>query len=373
MLFIDWYLPGFKAGGPIRSVANMVTALRDEYEFLVVTRNTDYTSAEPYAGIISDAWNDGPNGEKIYYFSESQLNRKNLRRLIADTDFDMVYINGIYSWNFSILPLILCRKYGAKKRIIVATRGMLAESAIEVKSGKKKLFLNLARFAGIYKNVVFHATNEIEANDIQKAIHASAKILVADNFPVKRIIPVSRLSKKKKDSLRMVCIARVAPEKNIDFGISVMADAWATPMSMDVFGPIYDLNYSEKCMDMARHLPAGIEVDFRGPVEPKHIPSLLMEYDLLFFPTRGENFGHVIIESLMSGTPVLTSDQTPFKDAGGVESVALNPVLMKEALLRWYRMGNEEHQHHINAALAEARKKNDTSPLVERYRLLFGK
>ena len=68
LLFIDWYLPGFKAGGPIRSMANMVQHLGKEFQFKIITRNTDYTSSEPYPGIVTDAWNNGPFGEQVYYF-----------------------------------------------------------------------------------------------------------------------------------------------------------------------------------------------------------------------------------------------------------------------------------------------------------------
>ncbi len=38
------------------------------------------------------------------------------------------------------------------------------------------------------------------------------------------------------------------------------------------------------------------------------------EHDLFFLPTLGENFGHVISESLSSGTPVLISDTTPWRN-----------------------------------------------------------
>src|SRR4051812_27875022 len=36
MLFIDWFVPAYKAGGPIRSIANMVRNMSDEYAFYVV-------------------------------------------------------------------------------------------------------------------------------------------------------------------------------------------------------------------------------------------------------------------------------------------------------------------------------------------------
>ncbi len=40
---------------------------------------------------------------------------------------------------------------------------------------------------------------------------------------------------------------------------------------------------------------------------------MLAGYHLLVLPTRGENFGHVILEALLAGCPVLVSDQTPWR------------------------------------------------------------
>ncbi|MNF89332.1 Glycosyl transferases group 1 [compost metagenome] len=47
---------------------------------------------------------------------------------------------------------------------------------------------------------------------------------------------------------------------------------------------------------------------------PSEVQKVFSQYDLFFFPTRGENYGHVIAESLSVGTPVLLSDQTPWRD-----------------------------------------------------------
>ena len=38
LIFIDWFLPAYKAGGPVRSVANMIDALQDIYDFFIVTK-----------------------------------------------------------------------------------------------------------------------------------------------------------------------------------------------------------------------------------------------------------------------------------------------------------------------------------------------
>ncbi|MEM9024054.1 MAG: hypothetical protein AAGB22_09950, partial [Bacteroidota bacterium] len=58
LLFADWFLPGYKAGGPIRSCANLIAQLQDSYEFLVVTRDTDYCETTPYPEVTSNAWNE---------------------------------------------------------------------------------------------------------------------------------------------------------------------------------------------------------------------------------------------------------------------------------------------------------------------------
>jgi glycosyltransferase involved in cell wall biosynthesis len=41
---------------------------------------------------------------------------------------------------------------------------------------------------------------------------------------------------------------------------------------------------------------------------------VLSKHHLFFLPTCGENFGHVILEALLAGCPVLISDQTPWRN-----------------------------------------------------------
>ena len=371
LLFIDWYLPGFKAGGPIRSMANMVQHLGKEFDFKIITRDTDYTSTEAYPGIISNAWNEGPFGEKVFYFSETQLNRKNLRKVIRETPYDIAYINGVYSWNFSILPLILCRKEQQKK-IIVATRGMLAESAIEVKSSKKKLFLNLAKFSGIYKNVQFHVTNAAEEQDVYRSIGKQARVFIADNLPVPMVPSAVIKPNKQKGHLHLVNIARIAPEKNLAFALECLKNISQGEIVFDVYGPAYDSNYEQACRNIAADLPKNISVNFSGSLSPDKIPDVLQQADLMFMPTRGENFGHIILESLQHGTPTLVSDQTPFTGCDGVEALPLNqPKSFEESLLRWLMMDQSEYTAAAEKTKVTAALKNNTSPLLERYRNLF--
>jgi len=36
---VEYYLPGYKSGGPVRTIANMVNQLSDHFEFWIVTRD----------------------------------------------------------------------------------------------------------------------------------------------------------------------------------------------------------------------------------------------------------------------------------------------------------------------------------------------
>ena len=73
LVFVDWFLPGYKAGGPIRSVANLTAHLSGEFEFFIVTRNTDYLETEAYADVEPNKWIDFAENVKVFYFSADKL------------------------------------------------------------------------------------------------------------------------------------------------------------------------------------------------------------------------------------------------------------------------------------------------------------
>ena len=56
LMLVDHYFPAHKAGGPLRSVSNLVERLSDEFEFWVVTRDRDLCDAVPLLGIRAGVW-----------------------------------------------------------------------------------------------------------------------------------------------------------------------------------------------------------------------------------------------------------------------------------------------------------------------------
>ena len=67
--FIDWYAHGYKAGGTVRAFQNMISYLKDDFTFYIVTRNTDYTESLPYEGIQPDCWTTTEENVHVFYSS----------------------------------------------------------------------------------------------------------------------------------------------------------------------------------------------------------------------------------------------------------------------------------------------------------------
>jgi glycosyltransferase involved in cell wall biosynthesis len=319
LIFIDWFYPGYKAGGPISSNVNMLVHLKDDYQFKIITRNTDYTDTTPYKDIVSNQWAKGIEDAELFYFSKENLSFKSLKELLRSTEFDVAYINGIYSWYFSILPLWLLG--GKNKKIIVCARGMLSSHALGVKSLKKLVYLYLAWAMGFFVDVTFHATNEKEREEIKK-LFGKSNIKVAPNFP-RKIEDVSFKDKIKiKGSIKLINIARIAPEKNTLYLLEILSSLTNPEINieLDLFGSIYNQDYWNSCLELIEKLPTNIKVNYKGALPSGAVMQELSQNHFMFMPTRGENYGHTIIESLSAGCPVIISDQTPWRKLKEVQN-----------------------------------------------------
>ena len=58
LVFAAAFLPGFKAGGPIRSVANLIRRTQHSFRYAVVTRDRDLGDAVPYSDVRIGEWNE---------------------------------------------------------------------------------------------------------------------------------------------------------------------------------------------------------------------------------------------------------------------------------------------------------------------------
>lgn len=311
LVLSDWYLPAYKAGGPVKSLATLVFHLKDEFNFFIITSDKDAFDEKPLP-VKTDAWGEGRNGEKIFYAS-GKITQSRLEEIMGTVEYDCLYINSFFSKPFSIYPLMLNKKGKIKKPVVLAPRGMLRPGALAIKAGKKKLFLTLAKLTGLHKNIHWHATSAEEKTEIKKRFGNSAQITEAQNLGM---VPFKKRENYSKDKgkLKICVVTRLVPNKQIDFALEVLKDIKEGEIVFDVFGPPEDPAYFEKCKQLAQTLGKNITVSFKGQVHPSEIEDVLKGYHVFLLPTQTENFGHAILEGMLNGCIPVISNQTPWKN-----------------------------------------------------------
>jgi len=316
LIFVGYYLPGYKAGGPLRTIANMVEHLSDDFEFWIVTRDHDLGDNVPYSDIIVNEWNNVGNA-RVFYASTDWLSLSGIIDIINSTPSDLIYLNSFFDPVFTLKPL-LARRLGRLKNIlfVLAPRGEFSVSALRLKSLKKKVYIRTVKLLGLYDNIYWHASSIHEAEDIKREFALKDdSIVTALDLPAKTSqddFADSRLEVDQKE-LRIVFLSRISPMKNLNYALRVLKSVTVL-VKFDIYGPIEDKEYWKLCEKLILGLPINIIVKHFGSVYPNDVAKIFSKYDLFLFPTRGENYGHVIAESLSVGTPVLISDQTPWKN-----------------------------------------------------------
>jgi glycosyltransferase involved in cell wall biosynthesis len=143
--------------------------------------------------------------------------------------------------------------------------------------------------------------------------------------------------------LRLVYLSRIDNHKNLLFLIETI-NSVGGDIRLDVFGDIRDERYHSICVDKAKNNRA---ITFKGPIDNALVPATLSQYDFLALPTKGENFGHVILEALVARCPPIISDQTPWNDietAGAGMVRTLDFDTWQKCLSECVAMTNEQHR-----------------------------
>ena len=141
LCFVGYYLPGFLSGGPIRTIANLVDHLSDEFDIRIITRDRDFSSSVPYQNILIDDWNQ-VGSARVFYASKNFQNIFSFAKLLQDTPHDILYFNSFFDFKFTGLPL-LARKFPTIlcKPCLIAPRGEFSRGALSLKLFKKYVYI----------------------------------------------------------------------------------------------------------------------------------------------------------------------------------------------------------------------------------------
>ncbi len=292
---IPWFVPAFRAGGPVQSVANLVKEYREGVEYLIFCGDTDLNGAE-LENIQTNEWVPFNEYTKVWY-ARPEKRSDTLVKLVEKEQPDILYIIGIFSWHFNIVPVIFCKG----RRKILSTRGMLHPGALSQKKWKKKIFLELFKMFDYPYKVDFHATDEEEAGYIRSYFGEPAKVFTAQNFPSK--VGLLPLPFKEPGKLKLVSVAIITPMKNILLVLQSL-EKITYQVEYHIYGPIKDEDYWDLCKEQMKSLPENIQVHYSKEIEPAVVKDVLEEAHVFVLPSKSENFGHALYEALSAGRPV---------------------------------------------------------------------
>lgn len=395
LIMVGAYLPGYKAGGPIRSVSNLVAALGDEFRFRVVTLDRDLGESIPYSGIQANSWLKVGSTDVIYTSAGWRGLYRAVATLCKIDSSTVLYLNSLFARRFSIVPMFM-RYLGLirPERIILAPRGELSTGALNLKRFRKRAYLNVTEWLGLYRDVIWHASSEQEAADIRarfskvpdirvakmlpettiRAERSRSVVAIAEDIAQIEIKNATQSQRKRRGTLRIVFLSRIARMKNLASALEMLSGL-SGQVSFDIFGPDEDKKYWSECQAIIASLPQNIQVRYRGEVRHDEVVQTLSGYDLLLLPTLGENYGHVIAEALHAGCPVLISDRTPWRNLeqeGVGWDISLDDVQRFREVLQHCVNADEETYRPIRlAAQSYAVRRFQDTEVIESNRQLF--
>jgi|LSQX01.1.fsa_nt_gb glycosyltransferase involved in cell wall biosynthesis len=375
LVLSDAYLPGYKSGGPIRTLANMVEQLGDEFAFLIATRNREIHGSVPYPNCPTATWRNLGKA-KVIYFSPRQWTLPMARRVVKDAKCDIIYLNSVFSTDYTICPLLLRVSHRIPPApIILAPRGELSPGALRIKRIKKAAFLQLMLRFGLYRNVRWQATTVEEEADIRRWFGEKALISIAPNLrschdgAVR--VPAAR---KQSGEASIVFLSRISRMKNLDGALRLLAGVRGR-VAFHIYGPEEDAAYWDECTRIIAALPNNIRVEYHGAVQNDKVPETLAAHDLFLLPTLGENFGHVLLEALLAGLPVVTSDRTPWRELTakrvGFDLPLERPDAFQAAIQQFVDMDEARYRQWSESARRYGRQVATDPSVVEANRKLF--
>jgi glycosyltransferase involved in cell wall biosynthesis len=367
LIFSPYFTPAFKGGGPIQSLHNLVGIVKGEFELSIFCSATDLGENLPMGTIVPDQWSDFSIGVRVFYAHRSVS--KSVNWVLNSCRPDFIYINGFFSIPYNLLPLWLAKS--KRYKIIFAPRGMLQKGALSIKPLKKRLLLHLFRLTDFHKRIKWHATDDQEKIDIKEIFGSESEVIVASNIP-KLFWPFINDKEKSKGDLRIVFLSLITKKKNLHLILEALKLV-TIPVSFHIYGPVKDKDYWEKCSALMTGQIHKIE--YLGAVYPAEVQNLISRYHVMILPTKGENFGHAIYESLSVGTPVIVSQHTPWGHLqsydAGITVETMDPIDWAKGIQMFIDLDRIEYLKYVKGAHDLAKDYFSKNNFKSQYQNLF--
>jgi len=293
-------------GGPSRSVpllCNAIAARGHHVELLhtnspspVSLVETDFFKIKPFQ---PDSWFKPFKGSKT------------LKNYIYSSDPDLFHGHGLWQ-----MPVHYMARAAQAKNIpyIISPRGMLEPGALKFSKWKKKVAGAGFQNTDLSRSACLHATGTLEAENLRRYGLKNPVAIIPNGLAVGDLSE-SVESRESTEERYVFFMSRIHPKK----GLKYLIEAWAElqhifPEWTLIIAGNDENNYENRLKLQAQKQATSHRIKFVGPVFGAEKKELLRTADIFVLPSLSENFGIVVAEALASGTPVITTKETPWED-----------------------------------------------------------
>jgi glycosyltransferase involved in cell wall biosynthesis len=298
-----------RTGGPAASVTALCRALAPRHEVCLLTGDGPlHADVRALAGTVRVRVEPlGPYAFAHWSPRFAAACREEAARA------EVVHDHGVWlhtNWSSAAAAL------GADRPLVRSPRGMLSPWALSRSRLRKGVLWRLRERSNFERASTVHATSALEQAEL-RALGIEAPIAcIGNGIDTEGSFARSRLQALKLpleagERRRVVFLSRLDVKKGLD----LLQDAWAAlpsplPVELLVAGS-GDASMAARVRRWAQ-TQGGPPARYVGAVEGDAKFKLLANAFLFVLPSRSENYGMVVAEALAAGTPVVTTDRTPW-------------------------------------------------------------
>ena len=365
-------------GGVVQAVVDLCQAIAARgHQVTLVTCDASDTPAH---------WREGPGDwPTIVELPTSRLTQKlisqrglqRFRELVQQVDVAHLHI----PWRLTNVQLSrVLRDVGIP--YVFTIHGMLDDWSMRQRTWKKRAYLTLVGRTVFRNATAIHCTAKGERDQARQWIPIGDRAVVQcyaldltaydplpGPEPALRSFPEIRPEKKK-----ILYLSRLHPKKGVEvlLGAAALLRKQRSDIQLLIAGPGEE-NYVAQLKAMAAQLGVSDIAHFLGMVKGVEKRSLYQLSDVFVLPTHQENFGLVLAEALVCGTPVVTTRGTDIwqeLQEAGARIVDLTPEAIAEGIAE--TMGEDDGGVQLGARGQEyVRRWLERSHVLEGYERLY--
>jgi len=349
-----------KDGGTASYISLLSNKLGLETELYIVTSPTNTPVDIKNAQVISICLNI-----KKYTSVINDMNK-----IIRKINPDIVHINGIWepqTWWFQNIA----QKKNIK--VIITPHGMLEPWILSQNKWKKNIALFFYQRKAIRKADYLHATALMEKNNLLKLNYNNNIEIIPNGIDVEKISIKNNWNKTKN----ILFMSRIHPKKGIEILIDTVNLIRDKLLDYKfIIAGEGDIHYLDFLINKVKGLDLDNLFEFKGGVYEGQKWNLLQRADLFILPTFSENFGIVVAEALASGTPVITTKGTPWKELSERNCglwIDLNIENLKNAILDFINLNEKDLEMMGKAGRQLIEEKYNTKIMSDHLKTLYQK